>query len=114
MTSLETGPPGELRPTPYSGQMVVTRSGVVAVQAANPDDTAQDTQYTANRYEAYYGSIAVDRRAQSLLVTVESSVVRDLVGRRLSRNYALSGDTLVITPADPAEGFRATYRRHRS
>lgn len=114
MTSLETGPPGDLVPTPYSGQMVITRSGIVAVQAANPDDRAPDTGYTRNGYEAYYGTVTVDRRGRSLLVRVESSVVGDLVGRRLSRNYDLLGDTLVITPADPEEGFRATYRRHRS
>jgi len=112
MTSLEAGTPGDLRPILYSGQVVVTRSGAIAVHAANPDDAAPDTPYTRHGYEAYYGSISVEPQSQTFVVTIESSVVGDLVGRRLSRSYQLSGDTLVITPRDAMEGFRATYRRH--
>ena len=114
MTSLEIGTPGDLRPVPYTGQVIFTPSGVMSVHAANPDSTAADTPYTRNGYEAFYGSVTVDQRARSFVVTVESSLVGDLVGQRLSRDYEISGDSLVLTPTDAAEGFRVTYRRHGS
>ena len=114
MTSLEVGSPGDLRPVPYSGQVVFTSSGMMAVHAANPDHSAPDTAYTRNGYEAFYGSVEVDADSGVFVVTVESSIVRDLIGQRLSRVYERSGDTLVVTPTDPAEGFRVTYRRHGS
>jgi hypothetical protein len=44
-------------------------------------------------------------------MTVDSSLVRDLVGQRLTRVFDVSGDTLVLTPPDLAEGWRATYER---
>jgi hypothetical protein len=112
MTSLETGTAGHLHPVPYAGQVIFTSSGVMAVHAANPDDAAPDTPYTWNGYEAFYGSVAIDPRSRSFVVTVESSLEGNLVGQRLSRDYSLSGDDLVLTPTDPAETFRVTYHRH--
>ena len=35
----------------------------------------------------------------------------DLVGQQLPRAYRVSHSTLVLTPTDPAGGFRATYER---
>jgi hypothetical protein len=111
MTSLEAGAEGDLRPVPYSGQIVFTGSGTMSVQAMNPDTSAPDTPYTVNGYEAFYGSVRVDKRARTFAVTVESSAVRDLIGQTLTRNFRVSGNTLVLTPVDPAEGWRVTYRR---
>jgi hypothetical protein len=44
-------------------------------------------------------------------MTVEASLVRNLIGQNLTRVFEVSGDTLVLTPADPAEGWRVTYER---
>ncbi|MEQ7127720.1 lipocalin-like domain-containing protein [Actinopolymorpha sp. B11F2] len=111
MTSLEVGTEGKLEPVPYSGQIVFTKSGTMSVQAMNPEPDAPDTPYTLNGYEAFYGTVSVDRSAGTFAVTVESSLVRDLIGQRLTRVFEVSGDTLVLTPPDPAEGWRATYER---
>ena len=111
MTSLEVGTEGDLQTVPYSGQVIFTRSGTMSVQAMNPDPDAPDTPYTVNGYEAFYGRVSVDRRARTFTVTVESSVVRDLIGQRLTRVFEVSANTLVLTPADPAEGWRVTYER---
>ena len=111
MTELRVGTPGDLRPVPYSGQVVFTRSGTMSVQASNPDPNAPDTAYTVNGYEAFYGSVAVDRRSSSFVVTVENALADALVGQELARGFEVHGDTLVLTPADPAEGFRVTYER---
>ncbi|WP_433794843.1 lipocalin-like domain-containing protein [Actinoplanes sp. CA-252034] len=111
MTSLEAGTPGNLRPVPYSGQIIFTRSGTMSVQAMNPDASAADTPYTINGYEAFYGTVAVNKAAGTFVVTVESSAVRNLIGQRLTRVFKVSGDRLVLTPTDPAEGWRVTYKR---
>lgn len=111
MTSLEVGTEGNLQPVPYSGQIIFTKSGTMSVQAMNPDTEAPDTPYTVNGYEAFYGDVAVNRAAGTFVVTVESSLARDLIGQRLTRVFELSGDTLVLTPNDPAEGWRVTYER---
>jgi hypothetical protein len=111
MTSLETGTPCNLRPVPYSGQIIFTRSGTVSVQAMNPDTSAPDTPYTINGYEAFYGTVAVNKAAGTFVVTVESAAVRNLIGQRLTRVFKVSGDRLVLTPTDPAEAWRVTYKR---
>lgn len=109
MTSLEVG--GE--PVPYSGQVIFTKAGTMSVQAMNPDANAPDTAYTVDGYEAFYGPVEVDRRAGSVAVTVESAAARALIGQTLTREYDVSGDTLVLTPSDPSEGWRVTYQRMR-
>ncbi|MGW1342923.1 lipocalin-like domain-containing protein [Kribbella sp. NPDC002412] len=111
MTSLEAGTEGNLQPVPYSGQIVFTKAGTMSVQALNPDTDAPDTPYTLNGYEAFYGTFDVDRSAGTFDVTVESSLVRDLIGQRLTRVFEVNGDKLVLTPPDPAEGWRVTYER---
>lgn len=111
MTSLEVGTPGNLQPVPYSGQIIFTKAGTMAVQAMNPDANAPDTPYTRNGYEAFYGTITVDKAAGTFVVRVTSSLVRDLIGQRLTRVFEVSGDRLVLTPTDPAEGWRVTYER---
>ena len=111
MTSLEVTIDGGYQAVPYSGQIVFTKAGTMAVQAMNPDRSAPDTAYTVNGYEAFYGSVDVDRRAGTFTVTVESAGARDLIGQQLTRVFDVSARTLVLTPADPAEGWRVTYER---
>lgn len=111
MTTLEVGTEGNPQPVPYSGQILFTPSGTMSVQAMNPDTSAPDTPYTLNGYEAFYGTFRVDKAGRTFTVTVESSVVRSLIGQSLTRVFKVSGNTLVLTPADPAEGWRVTYKR---
>jgi hypothetical protein len=111
MTSLEVGTEGNLQRVPYSGQIIFTKSGTMSVQAMNPDANAPDTPYTRHGYEAFYGTVTVNNAAGTFVVTVQSSLVRDLVGQRLTRVFKVSRDRLVLTPTDPAEGWRATYKR---
>lgn len=42
---------------------------------------------------------------------MESSLVRNLIGRKMERKFEVTGDQLVITPANPEEGWRVTYKR---
>ena len=112
MTSLEVGAnPGSFRPVPYSGQIIFTERGTMSVQAMNPDTAAPPTPYTVNGYEAFYGPVTIDEADGSFVVTVESSLVRGLIGQSLERRFEVSGDRLILTPANPQEGFRVTYER---
>ncbi len=77
----------------------------------NPGPDAADTPYTRNGYEAYYGTGDVNRRAGTFVMTVESALIRDLIGEQLPRAYQATRTTLILTPTDPAGGFRATYER---
>jgi hypothetical protein len=111
MTSLEVGTEGNIQPVPYSGQVIFTEACTLSVQAMHPDANAPATPYTTNGYEAYYGPVAIDDAAKTFVVTVESSLVRNLIGQSMTRVFEVSGNTLVLTPADPAEGWRVTYTR---
>jgi Lipocalin-like domain len=110
MTSLEAGTEGNLQRVPYSGQIIFTKAGTMSVQASNPDTSAPDTPYTINGYEAFYGSFRVDRAGRTFAVTVQSAAVRNLIGQRLTRVFRVTRDRLVLTPADPSEGWRVTYK----
>ncbi len=111
MTSLEVGTEGALKETPYSGQIAFVK-GTVSVQAMNPDAKASDTEFTLGGYEAFYGKADIDAKVGTFAVKVESAAARDLIGQTLERRFEVSNDTLVITPVNPADGFRVTYERH--
>jgi hypothetical protein len=111
MTALEVGAAGNLQTIPYSGQLVFTQGGTLSVQAMNPDANAADTPYTTKAYEAYYGPVEIDDAKNIFAITVESSLVRDLIGQRLERKFEVTGDRLVISPVDAAEGWRVSYDR---
>ncbi len=111
MTALEVGAAGNLQAIPYSGQLVFTQAGTLSVQAMNPDANAADTPYTTKAYEAYYGPVEIDDAKNIFAITVESSLVRDLIGQRLERKFEVTGDKLVISPVDAAEGWRVSYDR---
>ncbi|ABR61180.1 hypothetical protein GOL30_10375 [Sinorhizobium medicae] len=112
MTSLQfTNSEGSLAEVPYSGQVIFSQSGSLSVQAMDPDPAAKPTTYTANGYEAYYGPVEIDEAKNTFTITVESSLVRDLIGQKLVRKFQVTEDQLVILPADPSEGWRVTYER---
>lgn len=112
MTSLQfANPEGSMADVPYTGQVIFSEGGTLSVQAMNPDPDAAPTPYTANGYEAYYGPVVIDDANNIFTITVESSLVRDLIGQELDRVFDVADDQLVITPVDPAEGWRVTYER---
>jgi hypothetical protein len=112
MTSLQVGSgPGNLQAIPYSGQIVISDAGTMSVQAMNPDANASPTPYTVNGYEAFYGTVAIDDAKKTFVVTVQSSLVRNLIGQKMERVFEESGNQLILMPANPQEGFRVTYER---
>ena len=112
MVSLEVADAGgQMQPVDYSGQINFTPDGHVAVQAMNPDPEAPDTAYTSDGYEAYYGRVVTDEAAGTFTMTVESALVRDLIGQELERRYEIAGNQLILTPTHPSEGWRVAYEQ---
>lgn len=109
MRTLEFQTDGEFEEVPFSGQIIFTEAGTVAVQAQNPDAAAPDTAYTVQGYEAFYGAATIE--PDTFSVEVQSAAARDLIGQTLVRNYEVVDDTLVLTPVDVSEGWRVTYDR---
>lgn len=112
MTTFEAVSDGKLRPVAYSGQLVITEAGTLSAQAMNPDPSAAPTPYTANGYEALYGTIAINESTNRFVVTVQSALVRNLIGQKLERVFKVSGNRMVLSPIDPKEGWRVTYERY--
>ncbi|MCD1643744.1 lipocalin-like domain-containing protein [Aurantimonas coralicida] len=112
MTSLEQGlPGGELSGSPFTGQIIFTDGGIVAVQAMNTEGDDPENPYAVNGYEAYYGSYEVSDDGRTVTFEIESSVVRDLIGQSLERAIAVTEDSLVVTPTSADENWRVTYER---
>ncbi len=112
MTSLQfANAEGTMAEVPYTGQVIFTEGGTLSVQAMNPDPDAAPTPYTANGYEAYYGPVTIDEANNTFTITVESALVRDLIGQELDRVFEVADEELVLTPVDSAEGWRVTYER---
>jgi hypothetical protein len=112
MVSLEAGEAGGVRqPLAYSGQIVFTNAGTMSVQAMNPDPKAAATPYTINGYEATYGRFVIDEEKKTFVFSVESSLVRNLIGQDLKRTFEISQDRLVLTPTNPQENWRVVYER---
>jgi hypothetical protein len=112
MTSLQIADSdGSMAEVPYSGQVIFSQGGTLSVQAMTPDPDAEPTTYPTNGYEAYYGPVVIDEGDNTFAITVESSLVRDLIGQELERVFDVAEDRLVITPVNPDEGWRVTYQR---
>lgn len=112
MTALTiTQDDGTTTEIPYSGQLIFTEAGTLSVQAMDANPDAAPTPYTANAYEAYYGPVAIDDEDGTFTITVESSLVRDLIGQELTRVWSVEDDQLTIGPANSSEPWRVTYDR---
>lgn len=113
MVSLAFGEPGgELTEVPYSGQIIFTEAGTVSTQAMNPDETAPDNAYTVNGYEAFYGTYALGEGNETFTITVESSLIRSMIGGGFERAFEATEDQLVLMPTSPDENWRVVYERY--
>ncbi|WP_191923800.1 lipocalin-like domain-containing protein [Pantoea agglomerans] len=112
MVKFEAGTADELKTIPYSGQLIITNAGTLSAQAMNPDRTVPDTAYTVNGYEALYGEINIDDASGRFIVTVVSSLARELIGKKMERAFIVTGNKLVLSPVDKSEGWRVTYERY--
>lgn len=113
MTSLEAANSnGELTPVPMSGQLIITDAGTLSAQAIYPNPNALFTPFTANGYEALYGAIEINDATNTFVTTVQSALVRNLIGQKMQCAFKVSGNQMVLSPVEPSEGWRVTYERY--
>lgn len=112
MVKFETGHNDEMKSVPYTGQLIVTSAGTLSAQAMNPENNAPDTEYTKDGYEALYGNIDINYNTGTFTVTVESSLTRNLIGKKMERSFSVNGDTLILSPVDKSEGWQVTYQHY--
>lgn len=93
-----------------AGQIVFSDAGTMSVQAMHADADLT-TPYMVNGYEAFHGTYVVDEAEGTFVVTVSSSLVRDLIGQDLERAFAVTADRLTLTPTNPEESWRVVYER---
>jgi hypothetical protein len=112
----EPGPDGNVHRADCTGMFVFTREGRAAVQVAfhtpSAAPAAGPVQYATGGYEATFGRYEVDERTRTFTYHVEGALVRSLVGKELKRAYELSGNRLIIKPADPAERWRVAWEHY--
>jgi hypothetical protein len=83
----------------------------MAVQVMYLHTASTASPYLQAGYEASFGRYELDPQTHRLSYHVEGALVRTLIGQRQQRNYAVSGNALIITPVDPAEHWRVTWTR---
>ena len=77
-----------------------------------PNPNAAPTTYTMNGYEALYGRIDIDDALNQFEVEIQSSLVRDLIGKKMKRKFEITGKGMILAPLDEQEGWRVTYERY--
>ncbi|WP_127019293.1 lipocalin-like domain-containing protein [Rheinheimera mangrovi] len=112
MVKLEVLVDGKLQSIPYTGQLIVTDAGTLSAQAMDANPKAAPTPFTANGYEALYGKISIDDSLNQFEVEIQSSLVRDLIGKKMQRKFEVTAEGMILSPLDEKEGWRVTYDRY--
>jgi Lipocalin-like domain len=107
---------GVLTKLEQTGILTYTTDGHMSVQIMDKDPNAtrsgNPVQYSANGYEGYFGTFDVDEAAHSITHHVQGALVRSLIGKDLTRIYALSGNQLILTSSRPDENWRIVWEHY--
>lgn len=112
----ERGTDGAVHRADCTGLLVFTGEGRMSVQVMyrNPQAGASSgpVQYAQGGYEATFGRYEIDERSRQFTFHVEGSLLRDLVGKDLTRLFELSGGQLIVKPASPNEHWRVAWEHY--
>jgi hypothetical protein len=108
----EIGADGKVNAAECTGLLTFTPDGHMSVQVMYLKPAGGSNRYSQGGYEASFGTYDIDRSSHRLIYHVEGALVRPLAGQSQERLYAFIGDKLIITPADPKEHWRVTWKRH--
>jgi len=107
---------GKLTKLDQTGILTYTSDGHISVQILDKSPTDSDVstpvQYSANGYEAYFGTFDVNEGAHSVTHHVQGALVRSLIGKDLTRIYRFSGKQLVLTSSRPDESWRIVWEHY--
>lgn len=112
----QPGTDGTLHDVECTGMFVFTRDGRAAVQVmertpGSPTTKAPE-QYSQGGYEASWGTYQVDERNHTFTFHIDGALVRQLVGKDLTRSYEFSGNRLIVRSTRPDEHWRVTWDRY--
>ena len=107
---------GKARRADCTGLLVYTRDGHMSVQVmyGNPPTGAQTApeHYAQGGYEASFGTYQIDENSHTFVFHVEGAMVRNLLGKDLSRAYEMSGNQLVVKSTNPSEHWRVAWEHY--
>jgi hypothetical protein len=93
--------------TKPTGILVYDRSGYMSVQIMRGPrtDSAQDKFASHFGYYAYFGTLEMNEKSQTIIHHVQGSLRPDEVGRDYEQNFTLAGDRLeLLTPTHLVQG----------
>ena len=112
----EEGADGKIRRAECTGLLVYTRDGHMSVQVMyrgpQAGINAAPVQYATGGYEASFGTYEIDERVHSFTYHVEGALVRNLVGKHLTRVYEFSGKQLIVKSSSPDEHWRVAWEHY--
>lgn len=107
---------GKIHRADCSGLLVYTHDGHMSVQVMyhNPQTAGQGgpVQYAQGGYEASFGTYKIDESTHTFTFHVEGAMVRNLIGKDLSRSFELSSNQLVLRSTDPKEQWRVAWEHY--
>jgi hypothetical protein len=117
LASLEApGPDGKIQRADSAGLLVFTYDGHMSVQVLErdpqPQAAAGPEQYSQGRYEASFGTYAVDQRAHAFTFHVEGALVRTLIGKDLPRSFEFTGKQLIVKSTRQDEHWRVVWEHY--
>ena len=112
----EEGADGEIHRAECTGLLVYTRDGHMSVQVMyrgpQAGTNAAPVQYATGGYEASFGTYEIDERVHSFTYHVEGALVRNLVGKHLTRVYEFSGKQLIVKSSSPDEHWTVAWEHY--
>ena len=107
---------GTVHKADCTGLLVYTRDGHMSVQVMyrNPQTGGQagPVQYAQGGYEASFGTYQIDENSHTFVFHVEGAMVRNLLGKDLSRAYEMSGNQLIVKSTNPNEHWRVGWQHY--
>lgn len=104
------------RITDREGTIIYTSDGHMSVQIMLPKPDAapqgNPVKYDQGGYEAYFGTFDVNEQAHTVTHHVQGALVRDLIGKDLTREYRFTGRQLIMRSSRPDEHWSIAWERY--
>jgi hypothetical protein len=110
----EQGPYGKTVRLNETGVIMYTADGHMAVQIRmlTPRPGSGPVQYEQGGYEGYYGTYEVNEKEHTVTHHVEGALVKDLVGKDLTRVYRFEGKQLVLRSSRADEHWTICWEHY--
>jgi hypothetical protein len=112
----DRGPNGKTVLLNETGIIMYTADGHMAVQIRTnqPSTPGQNApvQYDQGGYEGYYGTYEVNEKEHTVTHHVEGALVKDLIGKDLTRVYKFEGKQLVLRSSRADEHWAICWEHY--